>query len=127
MENDEQTRFHRQRREADLDPEFERVNNLTTVFRYPDVPDDMTGPLFIYRNEVSSIDLWLKFVPPELLQKFGMIIKSRILMYGSIRPTKLTRGLRLTYKLMAVDLVQGYFMAFLCSRSVFWGNKTDLH
>ena len=69
MENDEQTRSHRRRREEDRDPEFERVNNLTTIFRYPDVPNDMTGPLFIYRHRVSSIDLWLRFVPPELLQK----------------------------------------------------------
>ena len=54
------------------------------------------------------------------------MIKSRILMYGSIRPTKISRGLRLTYKLMAVNLMQGYFMAILCSRSVFWDNQTDL-
>ena len=70
MENDEQTRSNQQRREEDRDPEFKRINNLTTVLRYPDVSNEMTGPLFIYCHEVSSIDLWLRFVPPEPLQKF---------------------------------------------------------
>ena len=69
MENDEQTWSHRQRREEDWDPEFKRVNILTTVFRYLDVPNDMTGPFFIYHHRVSRIDLWLRFAPPELLQK----------------------------------------------------------
>jgi hypothetical protein len=29
----------------------------------------MTGPIFICRNGVSALDLWLQFVPKELLQK----------------------------------------------------------
>ena len=49
---------------------FERVDKFTTVLRYPNMSNDMIGPLFNYRNEVKSIDLWLKLLPPELLKKW---------------------------------------------------------
>ena len=52
VENEEWKRFHRQRREEDRDPVFERVDNFTTVLRYPNMPNDTIGPLFNYRNEV---------------------------------------------------------------------------
>ena len=53
----------RGRWEEDRDPESKRVDNLTTTFKYPNVPNKMSGPVFNYHNGVLVLVLRLKFVP----------------------------------------------------------------
>jgi hypothetical protein len=39
------------------------------MFKYPNVSNKMSGPVFIYHNEVLVLVLWLKFVPKKMLEK----------------------------------------------------------
>ena len=67
--NDIEARTHQQRIADDRNPDFERVNNLTTEFLYPNVPPEMAKPVYNIRSGVTALNLWLKFVPTQLLQK----------------------------------------------------------